>query len=198
MTQTLPNPAAIDTEMYGTENVDPPLTGETAWPLPPWAADTETAAREKIDPAAGRSEKADTHDAAACIETVPQRVARAALALGRDDDDTLEMPPGVAGLTGGQHLAPQPQGQRVTPDYYYYYQPKDEPERHFNPQLVDEWFLRAVPAQNSTGKKRVRSRARRRRNRRLPLKQLVPKLLVLLVFVILNVVLLELLLSRSR
>jgi hypothetical protein len=80
--------------MYGTENVDPPLTGETAWPLPPWAADAEMAIREKIHPAAGCSEKADTAPA------------------GLNDDDTLEMPP-VAGFTGGQHLAPQPAGQTV-------------------------------------------------------------------------------------
>jgi len=153
--------------MIDTEKVGPALTGETAWPLPPWAADTEMVEREKIDPAAAGTEKADIAP------------------VGSDDDDIVEILPAATVLTGGRHLGPRPPEQQV---------------------------LGPVPVQNSAGKKRFRSRAmrgrnRRRplkrlvlklRNRRLPLKWLVLELLVLVVLVILNVVLLELLLSSTR
>jgi hypothetical protein len=42
-----PGAAATDTKMADGEKVDPAHTGQIAWPVPPWAADTGTVAGEK-------------------------------------------------------------------------------------------------------------------------------------------------------
>jgi hypothetical protein len=88
------DPAAADTEMVDREKVDPTLTGEIAWPVPPWAADAEMVDVEKVDPAAAEVEKADTAPAG-------------------HDDDTVEMPAVLAGLSEGPHppqITPQVHG----------------------------------------------------------------------------------------
>jgi hypothetical protein len=85
--------AAADTKRVDGEKVNPTLMGEITWLVPPWAADTEMVDGEKVDPAAAEVEKADTAPA------------------DPHDDDTVEMPAVLAGLTADPHPPQFPEPQ---------------------------------------------------------------------------------------